>query len=61
MGKPGIPGGAGVRLGGCGAGPVGVARSWLKVRLPVVLGVLRHLFFCAYTLKGPGAVPLKVS
>ena len=25
MGEPSVPGGAGVRLGGCGAGPAGVA------------------------------------
>lgn len=59
MGEPGIPGGAGVRLGGGGAGPVGVARGRLKVRWQWFSRCLGTSFF-ALSLKGPGAVPLKV-
>jgi len=44
VGEPGVPGGVGVRLGGCGVGPA-ILEGRLKVRGLVVLGHFGAPFF----------------
>ena len=53
MGEPGVPGGYGSRVGGCGAG-LGVLASRLKVGWQLPWGTLGCPFF---VLKSPEAVP----
>jgi len=57
VGEPGVPGGVGVRLGGCGVGPA-ILEGRLKVRVASGFGALRCPFFwLGACLKIPEAVP----